>query len=73
MEPGERQRIFDRYFSIFPWDLLPKQGATGADIGCGSGRWAALVAPRVAKLHLVDASEAALEVAKRNLCSAPNV
>ena len=62
----ELREIFYQYFKIFPWDvLLP--GAIGFDAGCGSGRWAQFVLPRVGKLHCVDASEEALEVAKRNL------
>ena len=61
----ERQRIFDSYFSIFPWQKLTKD-AVGFDLGCGSGRWAKLVAPLVGKLHCIDPSSA-LEVARRNL------
>ena len=61
----ERQRIFNTYFSIFPWQKLP-ENAEGFDLGCGSGRWAKLVAPRVGKLHCIDPSSA-LKVAKRNL------
>ena len=64
--------IFDNYFAIFPWTALP-DGATGADIGCGSGRWAKHVAPRVGRLVCVDASAAALAVARRNLADNPNV
>lgn len=67
----ERKELLDRYFRIFPWDKLPKN-AVGADIGCGSGRWAVAVAPKVGKLHLVDASQEALAVAKRNLAEAAN-
>lgn len=63
---GELDELFGRYFSIFPWDSLPRQ-ATGFDMGCGSGRWAKRAAPRVGLLHCIDASRAALEVAKRNL------
>ena len=59
----ERARIFHDYFNIFPWSRLPSSGGIGADIGCGSGRWAAVVAPRVEYLHLVDASASALKVA----------
>lgn len=72
LPPDERQAIFRDYFSVFPWDILPA-GASGADIGCGSGRWAMLVAPRVGELHLADASEAALAVARRNLDRVGNV
>lgn len=67
-----RGQIFDAYFGIFPWDKLPAH-PVGADLGCGSGRWAALVAPRVRTLHAVDASSSALVVAKQNLSSLPNV
>lgn len=62
----DREDIFDAYFSIFPWQSLP-EGAVGFDLGCGSGRWARLVAPRVGELHCIDPSTAALDVAKRNL------
>lgn len=68
----ERRELFERYFRIFPWDKLPP-GAVGADIGCGSGRWAVLVAPRTGRLHLVDASRKALEVARKNLSAHRNV
>jgi len=61
---------FAEYFSEFPWDQLPAN-AEGADFGCGSGRWARLVAPRVGTLHLVDASAEALAVARHNLRDAP--
>jgi SAM-dependent methyltransferase len=67
----ELERMFDNYFSIFPWNVLPED-AVGFDLGCGSGRWARLVAPRVGKLHLIDPS-AALDVARRNLGDAGNV
>jgi ubiquinone/menaquinone biosynthesis C-methylase UbiE len=68
----ERQRLFDQYFRIFPWSDLPRN-AQGLDAGCGTGRWAVLVAPRVGRLHLLDASQQALEVAQRNLADAGNV
>ena len=61
----ESQKIFDLYFSIFPWQTLAPD-TTGFDLGCGSGRWAKLVAPLVGKLHCIDPSSA-IEVAKRNL------
>lgn len=69
---AERKSLFDSYFAIFPWDSLP-HGSEGADIGCGSGRWARLAAPRVGVLHCVDASGEALAVARRALADAPNV
>ena len=64
----EKAEIFDAYFSLFPWTDLPDH-AQGADIGCGSGRWASLVAPRVDTLHCIDPSEAALRVARLNLAA----
>lgn len=66
----EHQELFDRYFSIFPWSILP-ENATGFDMGCGSGRWAKLLSPKVGTLHCIDPSSA-LEVAKRNLSSESN-
>jgi ubiquinone/menaquinone biosynthesis C-methylase UbiE len=72
LEKAERERLFDEYFRIFPWSELPAN-AEGLDAGCGSGRWAFLVAPRVRRLHLLDASREALEVAKANLAGQGNV
>jgi SAM-dependent methyltransferase len=68
----ELLRMFGEYFAIFPWESLPHD-ARGFDAGCGSGRWAALVAPRVGHLHCNDASADALSVARKNLASFPNV
>lgn len=68
----ERQRVFDRYFSVFPWARLPTN-VEGFDMGCGSGRWAKLVAPRVGRLNCIDASADALDVARRNLVANTNV
>ena len=70
LSADELAEMFENYFNIFPWDKLPAN-AVGFDLGCGSGRWAKLVAPRVGKLHLIDPSEA-IEVAKRNLASQSN-
>ena len=71
LSPEEREVLFCRYFTIFPWHLL-SQGAVGFDMGCGSGRWAKLVAPRVGRLHCVDASAAAIGVAQTNLQDVTN-
>jgi SAM-dependent methyltransferase len=65
-ENPEIENLFHLYFSIFPWHELPPN-AEGFDLGCGTGRWAHFVAPRVRYLHCIDASDAALEVARRNL------
>lgn len=67
----ERATIFAQYFGRFPWAALPPH-ARGFDAGCGSGRWAAVVADRVGELHCVDASESALTVARRQLADKTN-
>lgn len=67
----ELERTFQSYFAVFPWSSLPPN-ARGLDVGCGSGRWARFVSAKVGHLDCVDASPAALDVAKRNLAGAPN-
>lgn len=71
IEGAEASRIFDEYFAVFPWHGLPSN-ASGFDMGCGSGRWARLMAPKVGHLHCIDPSSA-LDVAKRNLADQANV
>ncbi|MBO0347860.1 class I SAM-dependent methyltransferase [Phormidium pseudopriestleyi FRX01] len=71
LEESEITEIFTSYFSIFPWENLPND-AVGFDMGCGSGRWAKCVAPKVGTLHCIDASSAALQVAKNNLSELEN-
>lgn len=73
LSPEQRAKIFESYFRIFPWELLPPGGGVGIDVGCGTGRWSVMVAPRVAHLHLLDVSPEALAVAKENLAEFPNV
>jgi SAM-dependent methyltransferase len=68
---AEARKVFEEYFSVFPWEALPKE-AQGFDMGCGSGRWARFVAPRVGHLHCIDPSSA-IEVAKEALAGATNV
>ena len=72
LDERERQLLFDAYFAVFPWHRLPA-GAIGMDVGCGSGRWARSVAPRVGRLMAVDPAAAALAVAKTALVEHPNV
>ena len=69
----QREAIFENYFRIFPWALLPPGGGVGIDVGCGTGRWSTLIAPRVSHLHLLDVSTEALAVARENLSGVPNV
>lgn len=72
LDGDEYRRLFDDYFHIFPFDSLPA-GAEGFDLGCGSGRWAAGVAPRVGRLHCIDPAERALAVARDRLGKTGNV
>lgn len=67
---SERSTIFEMYFAVFPWHTLPER-AEGFDLGCGSGRWAQLVAPRVGRLHCIEPS-VALDIARRNLARHSN-
>ena len=72
LDPAEMTKIFDRYFHIFPWEAISKS-SIGFDMGCGSGRWALKVAPRVGKLFCVDPSEGALNVARQAMAGLTNV
>ncbi|MBV5304817.1 MAG: class I SAM-dependent methyltransferase [Chlorobium sp.] len=65
MTDADSLRWFNAYFSVFPWEKLP-QNAVGFDLGCGSGRWSKMVAPRVGTLHCIDPS-IAIDVARKNL------
>jgi SAM-dependent methyltransferase len=69
---AELERMFGEYFAVFPWASLPPD-AVGFDAGCGSGRWALLVAPRVGHLHCVDASAEALRVAQASAAGLGNL
>lgn len=71
MSNDEALKVFNEYFAIFPWDLLPPD-AEGFDMGCGSGRWASWVAPKVGKLHCIDPSNA-ISIARANLLVHKNV
>jgi len=71
LPPAEQRRLFDQYFSPFPFDDI-SQDAEGFDLGCGSGRWAEMVAPRVGRLHCIDPAAKALAVARRRLSAARN-
>jgi SAM-dependent methyltransferase len=63
---------FGGYFGIFPFDALPP-GAEGFDLGCGSGRWAASIAPKVGLLNCIDPSAEALGIARERLSHLSNV
>jgi len=59
------RNAFNVYFSNFNFESLPAN-PVGFDMGCGAGRWAFFVAPRVFKLYCVDPSSA-IFAAKLNL------
>ena len=69
--PEDEQRLlFDEYFSVFPWKYISKD-SVGFDLGCGTGRWAKSIAPKVKKLICIDPSNA-IEIAKKNLSNFDN-
>ena len=72
LKNDEKNFLFNKYFSIFPWECLPSN-ASGFDMGCGSGRWAQLVATKISNLTCIDPSRKALEVARKNLSHLNNI
>lgn len=62
---------YNQYFDIFPWNLITKK-SIGFDMGCGTGRWAQFIAPKVKKLNCIEPSEA-IVVAKENLYKFDNI
>ena len=59
------KETWNQYFDIFPWDDI-SDDAEGFDMGCGSGRWAQFVIPKVGRLNCIDPSSA-IHVAESNL------
>ena len=72
MPAAEHRALFDSYFSVFPFENLPAR-PEGFDLGCGSGRWALLMAERVGLLHCIDPSQVALDVARRRAGNLTNL
>ena len=68
----EIRSSYDQYFKIFPFDEL-KLDTEGFDMGCGSGRWAKFIAPKVGILNCIDPSSLALDIAKKSLLDYTNV
>ena len=64
-------KIFKKYFIIFPWKNISKK-SIGFDMGCGSGRWAQFVAPKVRRLNCIDPSKS-INVAKKKLKKFKNI
>ena len=67
----EAYDIFKNYFSIFPLSKLLKT-SEGFDMGCGSGRWAKFIAPKVGLLHCIDPSKS-IKIAKKKLRKFDNI
>ena len=68
----EIHKLFDKYFNIFPWSKI-SDNSIGFDMGCGSGRWAKIVAPKVGHLNCIDPAAGAIEVTKKALSQNKNV
>ena len=66
------KKAFNQYFNIFPKSYFSKD-VEGFDMGCGSGRWAKIIAPYIKRLNCLDPSLKALKVAKKNLKNNKNV
>jgi SAM-dependent methyltransferase len=65
------ERTFAAFFSLFPFEEL--RTGEGFDLGCGVGRHAAMVAPRVGRLHCIDPSPNGLAAARLALSDRSNV
>lgn len=64
--PQEVRALFDRFFDVFPWDKVTDK-SQGFEMGCGTGRFAQFVAPKVGKLFCVDPAPDAIRIAKKML------
>ncbi len=65
-EVVDLDEAFNQYFRIFPSEFLDNQ-KIGFDAGCGSGRWAKYILPKVKTLYCIEPSKKAIKVAKNNL------
>jgi ubiquinone/menaquinone biosynthesis C-methylase UbiE len=61
---------FKSYFKNFPFNFI-SSNSIGFDAGCGSGRWAKIIAPQVKTLYCIDPSSS-IYIAKKNLKSFSN-
>ncbi len=65
------KKNFDEYFAIVPENFFSNK-SIGFDMGCGSGRWAQFVAPKVKHLNCIEPS-GAIDIAKYNLKNFNNI
>ena len=63
--------IFEEHFALFLCDKLP-MNVIDFEMGCGSGRWAKLLAQRVGHFHCID-PQSYLKVAKLALSTTTNM
>ena len=68
----ELKKVYDIYFKIFPAHALNRE-SRGFDAGCGSGRWAKFIAPKVKSIDCIDPSKKAIDIAKKNLSTFDNI
>lgn len=61
-DPAEINRVGDEYFDLMKDDFRGNELAL--DLGCGSGRWSAYVAPKVGFIEAVDPSSAVFIASK---------
>ena len=68
-----REELFGAHADLVALLGLLDEEATVADLGCGTGQFAATIAPFVARVLAVDASAAMLAAARRRLAPHANV
>jgi SAM-dependent methyltransferase len=69
--PDRLRQTFETYFALFPFEELRE--AEGFELGCGIGRHALEVAPKVGRLHCIDPSPNGLAVARKGMAGRANV
>ena len=71
LSDNELKILVKNYFHLYPLDKLNKESEV-FDAGCGTGRWAKFIAPKVKKLNCIDPS-LAINIAKKNLKEFDNI
>jgi len=73
LDMDENDFLTGRFFSLFPWDEVDAKKMKGFEVGCGIGRMADWLAPRVGHLTCTDASPEAIRVSQRRLDKYDNI